>query len=73
MASTSPITASRTSGPGRAVAPGSTGSGIPPRWGRPRSCGLLAHADVSTTVVYTHVLNRGGLGVRSPADVLGDQ
>jgi integron integrase len=29
---------------------------------------LLGHADVSTTMIYTHVLNQGGLGVRSPLD-----
>jgi site-specific recombinase XerD len=32
---------------------------------------LLGHSDVRTTMIYTHVLNRGGKAVRSPADQLG--
>ena len=31
---------------------------------------LLGHRSVSTTMIYTHVLNKGGLGVRSPFDRL---
>jgi integrase len=32
---------------------------------------LLGHQNVATTMIYTHVLNRGGLAVESPADRLG--
>ncbi len=33
-----------------------------------RSGKLLEHRDVSTTMIYTHVLNRGPAAVRSPAN-----
>lgn len=31
---------------------------------------LLGHKDVSTTMIYTHVINKGGMGVQIPLDAL---
>ncbi len=32
---------------------------------------LLGHADVETTMIYTHVLNKPGVSVHGPLDLLG--
>lgn len=33
---------------------------------------LLGHADLGTTMIYTHLVNEAGAGTRSPLDDLGD-
>jgi len=35
----------------------------------PNSKELLGHANVITTMIYTHVLNKPGLSVKSPVDI----
>ena len=32
---------------------------------------LLGHKDIRTTMIYTHVMNKGALGVKSPLDIMG--
>jgi integrase len=37
--------------------------------GQPLPCQeLMAHKDMSTTMIYTHVLNKGGIHIKSPLD-----
>ena len=31
---------------------------------------LLGYKDVKTTMIYTHVISKGGMGIRSPADII---
>jgi hypothetical protein len=53
----------RTSGPGVTAGP-AAGCDIP------TVQELLGHRELKTMMIWTHVLNRGGRGVHSPADVL---
>jgi integrase len=49
-----------------------TAPNVPGEWGEDIHTihELLGPKDGSTTMIYTHVLNRGPLGVRSPADLV---